>query len=230
MSKRLTVITVGALAIALASCTTTTAPVNKTRTTSVSTTAAIPATPTAPITLQTNDPQSNVQATLPVASLQAMASLVGGAAQLKMTDLASTNYSTLPTGAQAAVEQFGVQTMATIVLDLSKSTALASASASRSVFRSNTAVGIGMAAANSIGSVGLSFINTSGRTCSAGPINIYDVTSGTSILIGAGSIDASGRITANFNLTFYNYSGTFNFVSVNNLTCPRLTGAFTGAP
>jgi hypothetical protein len=107
MSKLLSVSSVAALAIALASCSTSTAPAAKAtpRTASVVTTAAVPAVPTAPVSLTTNTTESKVAATLPVAALQAIVAALGGPVTIKMTDVASKDFTaTLPTGSAAAID------------------------------------------------------------------------------------------------------------------------------
>lgn len=99
-----------------------------TRTHSVVTTVQVPATPTAPITLSTNDPESNVQVTLDVAALQQLVQLVGGAAQIKMTDMAPKDYTSLP-ASEAALVNKDDKSLATLVFDISASAAAGTANA-----------------------------------------------------------------------------------------------------
>jgi hypothetical protein len=105
MSKLLTASTVGALALALASCSESTAP-NKAapRTASVVTTVAVPAVPTAPVTLTTSATESKVAATVPLAALQALVQALGGPVTITMKDVAAKDYSSsLPAGTAALI-------------------------------------------------------------------------------------------------------------------------------
>jgi hypothetical protein len=98
MSKLLSGSSVAALAIALASCSTSTAPASiptPPRTASVATSAAVPAVPTAPVALTTNATESKVSATVPVAALQAMVQALGGPVTITMTDVAPKDFSSL---------------------------------------------------------------------------------------------------------------------------------------
>lgn len=99
------------------------------RTHSVVATASVPATPTAPITLTTNDPESHVSLTFDVTTLQQIAQAVGGAATITVTDIAPVDYGEL-TSIQAdsisAYTKTGYD-MKTLVLDIQGSTASVSA-------------------------------------------------------------------------------------------------------
>jgi hypothetical protein len=87
VDRRIAIAATFLMAASLTQCkTSTTAPYNG-RTYSVTSPAVtVPATPTAPVTVATSDPQSAVQATLSVSTLQAIVASVGGAATVTMTD------------------------------------------------------------------------------------------------------------------------------------------------
>jgi hypothetical protein len=190
MSKLVSVSTVTALAIALASCSESTAP--SSRTYSVSTTATVPANPTAPILLITNDPQSKVTVTLNVATLQALAQLVGGSAQIKMTDVAPTDYATLSANEQTSITKFGSRTLTVLFFDVTKVGALASASLAASsevAFQTGASTG--------------TFTISSCANAPNGPVQFQQIfTSGSALLVGTGT-GASGCVSgvAQLNLT-----------------------------
>ena len=91
-------------AVLLSACDkTTTAPSGSHRTQSVTATASIPANPTAPVTIQTTDPQSQVAVTIDPATLKLFATAAGGAGTLTMTDLAPKDYNQAPAGFRSVV-------------------------------------------------------------------------------------------------------------------------------
>jgi hypothetical protein len=182
MSKLVSVSTVTALAIALASCSESTAP--SSRTYSVSTTATVPANPTAPILLITNDPQSKVTVTLSVATLQTLAQILGGPAQIKMTDVAPTDYSSLPANEQTSISKFGSRTLTVLVFDVTRTGALASASlASSSEVAFQTGAPTG------------AFTITECANAPNGPFQFQQIfTSGSAQIVGSGT-GASGCIS-----------------------------------
>jgi hypothetical protein len=123
MSKLLSVSSVAALAVALASCSTSTAPAKSApRTASVVTTAAVPAVPTAPVTLATASTESNVSVTIPVAVLQDIVAAYGGPVSIKLTDVAPKDFaSLLPAGTAGT---FDAATSASVLLfDITRSAA-----------------------------------------------------------------------------------------------------------
>jgi hypothetical protein len=121
MSKRLAASTVAALAIAAAGCSESTAPAKSTpRTVSVSTSATVPAVPTAPITLATNATESQVSVTLPATALQNIVQALGGPVSITMTDVAPADVaSKLPAGSSALID--ASKTAALILFDAQRS-------------------------------------------------------------------------------------------------------------
>ena len=104
VDRRIAIVAVCVIAASLASCKKdVTAPVVA-RTYSVAATAQVPAAPTAPVTISTNDPGSHVAATLSVAQLQSIVTAAGGPVTIKMTDVGSTDFSTLPASVVATLK------------------------------------------------------------------------------------------------------------------------------
>ncbi len=100
IDRRVAAVAVCVMATTLTQCNkSVTAPVA--RTTNVTATTTVPANPTAPVTVATADPQSNVSATVPTATAQALAAAAGGSVTVKMTDVAPTNYASLPPAVSA---------------------------------------------------------------------------------------------------------------------------------
>jgi hypothetical protein len=194
-----------------------TAPFNN-RTYSVVTTIAVPATPTAPVTIATSDPNSHVQVTLPVAAVQAIVQAAGGGASVKMNDMAPTDYGTLPASEHALI---GPQPIATLVFDITKSSAAAGLASASAGFG-----GISAAAVPSVVPVFLTLTNFSGTRCAAGPVLTFEISGTTKLSLTGLSADNStpNQIisgTVNLDFSFLHF--------VIDIECPLVTGGVGAA-
>jgi hypothetical protein len=104
VDRRSAIVAVCVIAASITSCKKdVTAPVIA-RTYSVTATGQVPAVPTAPVTIATNDTASHVSATLSVTQLQAIVAAAGGPVTIAMTDVGSADYATLPADVLALVK------------------------------------------------------------------------------------------------------------------------------
>jgi hypothetical protein len=192
-----------------------TAPFND-RTYSVATTAAVPAVPTAPVTLATNDSASHVQVTLSVAALQSLAQAAGGAATIKLTDMAPTDFGTLPASEQANI---GSQALVVLVFDVTKSSA---ASAGLAIA---PAVVSPISAQTTSGTTSFTLVNNSGIRCKAGRVDMFEIFGSNLTTISGATIDDSTPQI----ITASNVSVALNILHfIFSFECPRATGG-TGA-
>ena len=194
-----------------------------TRTYSVpATPVTVPAVPTAPIVIATNDPNSHVQVTLPVATLQAIVQAAGGAATVSMTDLAPTDFGSLPSDEGAKI---GSRPLTVLSFSITKSSSAASVASSAS----GTATLQHHRGASDAGSGGqLHDQFPAGTTCNAG-IVLYEINATSSILLSSTfTINAGPPVTA---------TGTTSQLTFNGLTalldfeCPGtvISGASGGS-
>lgn len=210
------------MAVALTQCAKSVTAPQSTRTHSVVTTAQVPATPTAPVTLATSDPESQVQVTLDVATLQQIVQLAGGPATIKMTDMAPVDYTSLPAGESA---QIGNKTMAVLVFDIQRS---AAASVGLSVASGDADANA--AAAQGTGSMAFKVKNNTGRRCTPGKVDLLQI-------FGSASSLLNSNVTIDDDTPLQNIVGSSDSITlavrhfIFDFECPRIvpgTGAIGG--
>ena len=213
LDRRISVVATLMIAASLANChESLTAPFNN-RTYSVVTTTAVPATPTAPVTVTTSDPNSHVQVTLPVAALQAIVQAAGGAASVTVNDMAPTDYGTLPVSEHALI---GPQPISTLVFDITRTSAAAGLASASAGFIPGIS-----AAANFVGPFFVSVTNFSHSRCAAGPVWAYEISGTTKESISGFTADNSQPnqiISGNvlFDFSFLHF--------VIDIECPIVSG------
>ena len=196
------------MAVVLTACNKSSTSPEPARTHSVTTTASVPANPTAPLTLTTNDPQSSVQVTLDAASLQAIAQAVGGAASVKLTDMAPVDYGTLPS---TEVAKFGQQPLGILVLDVTPAGAAGSNLAMASRLANST-----------IHITNFSIVNNTGKRCTPGVVDLYQIFGSTATLLASTIVidDAQPLQFISGSANDVNYA-VLHFIF--DFECPRVT-------
>lgn len=216
MSKLLSVSIVGALAIALVSCSESTAPAKGTpRTVSVVATASVPAVPTAPVTVATNTTESKVSATYPVAALQALVAAFGGPVAITMTDVAAKDIAAkLPAGSAALIDP--TTTAATLQFSAQRSGASFTASESGSILFQSAGT-----------TYQLSFAFTPfGASCATGSLSAFVLQAGVKTVVALSGISFGPPIgfTAAIPAGIFVASSGFALV----IQCQPVTGGFGG--
>ena len=203
-------LSVGVLLVAVVGCKDSTSPYTA-RTRSVTTTTTIPATPTAPVTIATNDAQSKVSLTLDVSAQQALNAVAGGPAQVKLTDVAPTATATLPAAERTFVENTG-GAFGTLVLEVTR--AGAATSSLRSLFEPN--MGNQVASCFNIPISFAYYPRSAAFRMQPGTVDVYAVWTGTPIFVRIGTVTIS--------------TGNPQFVSgsICVFFAPRVTIVFVG--
>lgn len=187
----------------------------KERTRSVKVTATIPANPTTPILIQTDDPESEVDVTLPVEALEAIIEAAGGPVQVTMTDMAPTDYDTLPASERALVEQN--PSLATLLFDIVPISALSpgEVSSGSGSLRAQQAEQANPRAFFKVK-------NRSGRRCTPGVVDFYQI-------FGANSTRLPSTIVIDDESPLQNIQGESSDIAFEVLhfifcfECPRVT-------
>ncbi len=207
------VVAAAALSVSLVACHSNPTAATAVRTASVAATVQVPAVPTAPITITTNDPQSNVQVTLDVKTLQQIAQLVGGAAQIKMTDMAPVDYKTLPASEQALVNHDS-KSLATLVFDIQPSSSVSAIAALRTFPV--------LAQTTSGSTFTFKIKNDTGKRCTPGTVDLLEI-------FGSSSGLLSSAVVIDNDIPLQNISGTAEQVLIQVkhfifcFECPRVT-------
>lgn len=195
------------------------------RTRSVATTVSVPATPTAPITLSTNDPESQVSIVLDVPTLQAMVALAGGPVSIKVTDMAPVDFSSqLPASERALIGKSGKLVMSVLVYDITRSSANAVGSTAAAVASYSSLVSRNAVLA---GTQTFKLKNMTGKRCTPGSVDMIQI-------FGSTSKALTGTSTIDDDVPLQNITGTVSGSAENVLhfifdfECPRVTAS--GAP
>ena len=223
--KRIVAVGACVMALSLTQCSSDPTAPSAPRTRSVATTVSVPATPTAPITLSTNDPESQVSIVLDVPTLQAMVALAGGPVTVKLTDMAPVDFaSQLPASERALIGKSGKLVMSVLVYDITRSSANAVGSTAAAVASYSSIVSKNAVLA---GTQTFSMKNNTGKRCTPGVVDLLQI-------FGVSSNLLTSSINIDDATPLQNITGTATATGqavlhfIFDFECPRVTAS--GAP
>jgi hypothetical protein len=222
VDRRIAIVATLVVAASLTQCkSSTTAPYDSRKYSVAATPITVPAVPTVPMSISTNDPNSHVQVTLPVAALQAIVQAAGGPATVNMTDVAPPDFSTLPSGQGALI---GPRPLTVLQFNITKSSAAASSAVSPA--RAST---ISAASVSTPTPITFTIGISSGTTCNLTPV-LYLLQTGQNVFTAVDATNFTLNVGPPETLTGTTTQLAFNqLYSVLDFECPSAKVTVSGA-